>query len=278
MKFYIKYITIIALLILTACSSDDDNSSPRNRMAGSDNQTPQNLPTGNNPQSNLRVTGDSANELLSDRIYKSITLEFVSVEGAESSQRAIDSLVSFINKRCHKPDGIRIVNRTIPTPVDDDDVYKIQEIANIEITDRTTFSSNDDIAVYIFFADRENENSTENSVVLGTAYRNTSMVIYDATLRRLTRRAPDAFPKVKAATLIHEFCHLLGLVNIGTPMVVDHEAFEENSEGKTVGGHCNVENCLMEAQANFRRNIFGEVIIAELDPLCIQDLQANGGK
>ncbi len=276
MRLFLKIITIIGFLFVISCSSDDDSNT--NRMAGSDNQTPANLPQGNNPRLNLRITGDSANELLSDRVYRSLTIEFVGVEGTQASQQAIDSLTNFINRRCNKPDGIKFVNRTIATPDDDDDVYTIQEIAQLENQNRTAFSNGSDIAVYIFFADRENENSTETEVVLGTAYRNTSIVIYDATLRRLTQRANDAFPKVKAATLIHEFCHILGLVNIGTPMVEDHEAFEENSAGDRVGGHCNVPGCLMAAQANFRRNIFGQVEIDALDPLCIQDLQANGGK
>ncbi len=275
MKFILKYITIIGFLFIISCSTDDDGNP--NRMAGADNQTPNNLPQGNN-RLNLRITGDSANELLSDRVYKSLTIEFVGVEGTEASQQAIDNLNTFIQIRCHKPNGIRLINKTIPKPEDEDDKYTIQEIARLENLHRTAFSEGDDIAVYIFFADRENENSTETNVVLGTAYRNTSIVVYDATLRRLTRRANDAFPNVKAATLIHEFCHILGLVNIGTPMVENHEAFEENNNGEEVGGHCNVEGCLMSAQANFRRNIFGQVEIAELDPLCIQDLQANGGK
>lgn len=275
MKFVIKYTTIIGLLFVISCSSSDDSST--NRMAGSDNQTPRNLPAGNNPRLNLRITGDSANELLSDRVYKSLIIEFVGVKGTEASQPAIESLINFIENRCNKPNGVRIVSRTIDIPKDDDGVYTIQEIAALENQNRTAFSKGSEIAIYVFFANLENENSRDINSVLGTAYRNTSIVIYDASLRRLTGRAEDVFPKVKAATLIHEFSHLLGLVNIGTAMIEDHEAFEENSAGDRVGGHCTVDGCLMEAQANFRRNALGQVEIPQLDPLCIQDLKANGG-
>ena len=100
---------------------------------------------------------------------------------------------------------------------------------------------------------------------------------------------------VESATLNHEFGHLFGLVNIGSPAVNDHEdiQLDENGDpvldggGNPVGNnHCDVDGCLMRAELQFGVGIMGMLesmaakglAIPTLDPECILDLQANGGR
>ena len=74
----------------------------------------------------------------------------------------------------------------------------------------------------------------------------------------------------------HEFGHILGLVNIQNDDIhTDHEDIAHNK-------HCKIEDCLMYFESNIRFQIItrfsGRKSISVLDPLCIEDLQAKGGK
>ena len=114
----------------------------------------------------------------------------------------------------------------------------------------------------------------ENPNVLGFAYFNTSMALLGGTIENNS----DGFNQpsketVESAVLQHEFGHILGLVDNGTPAIQDHKD-EAN------GAHCDEESCLMYyavQTTNFMNNLTGGNI-PELDAQCIQDLQANGGK
>ena len=77
---------------------------------------------------------------------------------------------------------------------------------------------------------------------------------------------------IETATLRHEFGHIFGLVNLGTPLTSDHED-QENRR------HCDVEDCLMFFQTV--ANVFNTSNVAtlpEFDDQCLADLQNNGGK
>jgi len=139
-----------------------------------------------------------------------------------------------LEQRINKPGGIRIIQRSIDAPQNED--YSLQQIANIERDQRQQYNTEDEIAVYLF----NNGVSTE---------------------------------QIESATLNHEFAHLLGLVDLGTPQQTDH-LDEEN------GQHCNVPNCLMNFQITFSSGDMSMMgsSIPVLDPLCIADLQANGGR
>ena len=78
---------------------------------------------------------------------------------------------------------------------------------------------------------------------------------------------------VESAVLNHEFGHLFGLVDVGSPMQIDHEDPESQA-------HCNVSGCLMNANIEFGGSIIGMIDsnIPALEDLCINDLVANGGR
>ena len=73
----------------------------------------------------------------------------------------------------------------------------------------------------------------------------------------------------------HEFCHIMGLVNLGTALPSSHEDAANN-------GHCDVSGCLMSSQLEAfnpigRLSVVG-CSVATLDAQCTVDLQANGSK
>ncbi|WP_299246718.1 hypothetical protein [uncultured Aquimarina sp.] len=252
-----KFLSILLFtsLLLVGCSDDDENTFV------ADNQSPNGQPL-----------GTSANDLLSDTNFKGLTVEIVSVQGFEPTTTAINTFRNFLEERLFKPDGITINQRSVPSsglaP------FTIEKVKQIETTTRTEFNEGDEIKVYIYFADGTNDSDEGVRVTLGTAYLNTSIVIYESTLRNLSSN-PNApmLSTVEAAALNHEFAHLLGLINIGTSLQSQHEDTESR-------GHCNVQSCLMEAAIEFETGMMSMLDngVPKLDALCIADLQANGGR
>lgn len=73
--------------------------------------------------------------------------------------------------------------------------------------------------------------------------------------------------------LKHELGHLLGLVNVGTPLQSGHK---DDQHGK----HCSNRKCLMyyvvDSKNPFRLLLKRQ--LPELDQECLDDLRANGGR
>lgn len=239
-----------------SCSSDDSQNDPLN-----------------NTQSNKLSVGASANDLLSDTTFSSLVVEVVYVEGFEPSQTAISNFVSFLENRTFKPNGITVQKRAISSP--GLTPYTNQEIVAIEDSNRLLYNNDNQIAVWAFFADGSSANNADSGVVLGTAYRNTSFVIYQETIQQLTSGTiTNTTPILESTVITHEFGHILGLTNLGTPLQTNHEDLEHPK-------HCNIESCLMYWKAESGNGVMSMISggsIPQLDAQCIADLQANGGK
>lgn len=226
-----------------------------------------------NPIANKQATGSSSNDLLSDRKFTSMVIELVYVNGFEPSATAVNNMVSFLQARTYKPGGITVQKRAIPSP--GKATFTVQEIAAIEDANRTKYNTANQIAVWIFFVDGKSVLDTSTSIVLGTAYRNTSLVIYEQTLHGLSDSPFEPNRNLLETTVInHEFGHILGLTNLGTTMQSNHE---DTDHAK----HCNVSSCLMYWSSETGHGISNMVsggTAPQLDAQCIADLRANGGK
>ena len=257
MKYKAIITSLVALIILQACSKDETSEGQN----------------GINKIVNKQITGSSANDILSDSKFKSIVIELAYIEGYEPTASAVDYFENFINTTSYKPGGITILKRSIPSLGNTE--YSIEEIADIEEANRTKYNIGDQIAIWAFFTDGKSDKDNSESAVLGTAYRNTSFVIFEETLRNFSNGPFEPDRNLLEATVInHEFGHLLGLVNFGSDMQTPHEDTEHQR-------HCNVESCLMYWEAVSRGsffNIMNTNAPLQLDSQCIADLQANGGK
>ena len=245
-----KIIAVISLflLVLSSCSKDS---------------------TENIQINNKKTLGASANDLLSADKFDSMIIEIVYVEGFEPTTTAITNFVSFLNSRINKPGGITIQKRAIPSPGNVS--YTNAQIIAIEEANRIHYNDGSQIAVWAFFADAKSSSDTSTSVVLGTAYRNTSFVIYENTVKKMSGGTFKPSTAVLETTVIeHEFGHILGLTNVGTALQSDHEDPDHKR-------HCNVESCLMFWESESGGNILGGTV-PQLDAQCIADLRANGGK
>jgi len=256
MKIKNSLLSFVLLLIFIGCTKDDVNNTPVIDKSA-----------------NLKALGFSSNELVSDEKFTSLKIEIVYVTGFQPTQTTLDNLKIFLGNRTFKQDGISINTRAVPSS--NKAPFDINEIAQIEADERTAYNAGDEIAVFIYFADGSSENDTNTKTVLGTSFRNTSMVIYGKTVQFLADHSSNLERSTVESTVInHEFGHLFGLVNMGTPMQSNHEDTESN-------GHCSVTNCLMAATFQFggsMMNVFDNNTIPVLDDLCIGDLQANGGR
>ncbi|WP_034921369.1 hypothetical protein [Gillisia sp. CAL575] len=258
MKIQKIVLPIIALLLIVACSKDSTNT---------DNETPR-----VDKSANLRSLGASANDLLSDAKFTSLTIEIVYVTGFKPTDAAINNLKQFLQKHTYKPDGVNVNIRAVASS--NLAPFSIEEIAKLEADERSIYNAGDEIAVFIYVADGSNENDEDGKVVLGSAFRNTSVVLYGKTLEKIASNSSSVSKSdVETAVLNHEFGHLFGLVNVGSPMQVDH-LDPENA------AHCNVNACLMASNIEFGSSIIDMVEnrIPELDDLCVNDLVANGGR
>lgn len=256
MKKYLLF-TLICSFLLTNCSSDSDADS-------------NNIPNGNNPTTNLQPTGSSARDFLANEEYTNLVIEIAYVDGYQPQAQTISNLQNFIEARTFKT-NIAIVQNMIPAP--GNGPYNINEIADIESDVRTEYNDGTTLKLYIFFADAGNEGDTSNSFTLGSAYFNTSIVMYEATIQELSGGIEEPSRSMLETTVLqHEMGHLFGLVDLGSEMQQDHL---DAAHGK----HCDVQSCLMYYQVEGEgvMNMLGSSI-PSLDAHCLADLQANGGR
>ena len=253
----IKLLLLYTFVIFAGCSSDDDGPDPENGI----NRTP-----------NLQATGSSANDFLASSKYNTLTIEVFYVTGFRPNAQTLVNLQSFMNARLNKPGGVSIVETEIESP--GLAPYDLNEIASIESNIRTKYNNGNVLALFMLFVDGGTASDTNNQFTLGTAYRNTSFVMYESTIQNLSNGIGEPNRVDLESTVIeHEMGHLLGLVNLGSSM---QNAHEDAAHPK----HCTNENCLMYWQVE-SSNVIDMMVggnVPQLDANCLADLQVNGGK
>lgn len=249
------FVSFFAIFILfSGCSKDDDeNGNPDGSL-------------------NKKSVGASAHDLLSADKYKKVVLEIQFVEGFEPQTATVNSLKTLMEQRMNKPNGITVKLSPLPAAGFGKTSYSINDIAAIEENNRQEYTTADAIAIYFFFADGRFSEDSGNSKVLGVAYRNTSMAIFEKTIQELSGGfTQPSRTKLETVVMQHELGHILGLVNVGTPMVTPHQDHEH---------HCDNTNCLMYwavETGDVVQNLLGTGMPV-LDQNCLNDLKANGGK
>lgn len=215
-----------------------------------------------------RPVGASANELLSSNKYKSLKIEIQYMAGFDPQGTTITHLQNLLTSILNKPSGISIVTKEIPAH--NSAALTIDQVFEIEKANRTVFSIGDQLGVYLLYT---NGYYSDNNV-LGAAYRNSSMVLFGKNIKDNSGGLGQASrTKLESTVFEHEFGHILGLVDIGSTMQVNHKDTGH-------GNHCNNSACLMYYTAD-TRDVLGFLItgnIPSFDANCLADLKANGGK
>ena len=248
----------LPFFILASCSKDDDDPGNFNK----------------DHSLNKKSVGSSAHDLLSADKFKKVIVEIQYMQDFEPTQAAINNLKTFMEQRLNKPEGITIKQKQIPAS--GKATYTVNEIADIESQNREEFTTPDQLAIYFLFADNPSASNTSSGKVLGQAYWNTSMVVYEKTVQELSGDLTQpSQATLETVILDHELGHILGLVNVGTAMVTNHQDSDASH-----GAHCNNTNCLMYwgvETDDVVKNLLGGTV-PQLDQNCLNDLKNNGGK
>jgi hypothetical protein len=227
-----------------------------------------------NVATNRQQTGSSANDLLSANTFDKMIVEIAFVEGFKPTQRALDNFKNLIEERTFKTAGVTFIEKEISATGKTE--YTLDEVVAIEKENRTKYNSNSTVAVWVLFINGNSSRDSNQGSILGSAYWNTSFVIYEETIQGLSNSAFEPERSLlESAVIHHEFGHILGLTNIGTDLQSDHEDVPDHS------GHCVVESCLMYFAAETSQGIDNMITggeVPELDAQCLADLKANGGR
>ena len=213
--------------------------------------------------------GASARDFLSSGEFDRLVVEVQYVAGFRPTDAGLQALQTFLNARLNKPGGIEIrLGAALQIPQRAS--YSLNDIRALEHQHRTVYTEGTTIAAYLLFLDGE---YAGGSNVLGIAYNNTSMAVFDEQILQHTGGPLEpAQHTVEATVANHEFGHLLGLVNNGSTMQTEHQD-EPNGE------HCDNPDCLMHYTvrlSDFVSNLLNGM--PQLDQNCLDDLRANGGK
>jgi hypothetical protein len=215
-----------------------------------------------------RPVGASSNELLASSKYTSLKIEVQYMTGYQPDGAALNHLQAMLSGLLNKPSGITIVTKEIPASANS--TLSADDVIQIEKNNRTAFTSGSELAVYVLYT---NGNNTDANV-LGIAYKNTSVVLFGKKINDNSGGiGQTSRTKLVATVAEHELGHLLGLVDLGSPMQANHKDAAH-------GNHCSNTNCLMY-YASETTDILGFLLtgnIPSFDANCMADLHANGGQ
>lgn len=159
--------------------------------------------------------GECRYEILQDGKYSKLHIEIDYVSGYEPSSEAIDLLRQRINEVTDK-NSVTISQDSFGST---DTSYSLQEILDIESSQRTKFKDGDEFVIHILYLNGEFE---DNENTLGLAYKGSSFAMFQEKIDDAAFLFISA-QDIEKAVLVHEYGHLLGLVNMGYTSPHDHE-------------------------------------------------------
>ncbi|HXS56624.1 MAG TPA: hypothetical protein VN726_10915 [Hanamia sp.] len=217
-------------------------------------------------QADYQSLGTAAHNILSAFPYSGLHIEIQYMVGYPPDSASIDNLVNFLKKYINKPDGIQVTQQEIAAS--GKPVLSIDDIVSIEKKNRTVFSQNNTLAVHILITDGDYDKAN----ILATSYWNTSFCVFGKTVNEDSGSwGFTSLTQLLTTLFEHEFGHLMGLVNQGSPMQTNHI-------DPANGAHCINPHCLMYydvEKSTSGGNLFS---VPTLDAECEADLKANGGK
>jgi hypothetical protein len=214
--------------------------------------------------------GDLAARFLQDATFRSLVVEVDYCAGRAPDAEALDALVVRLTSVCRKPQGATIV---LDDPIPEGafpDVLDADALESMETTwrDRYADAATGVAVLYVLCVPGGHEDDTPTERALGMAFGGTSVALFLDS----TDRGQDVFAttaEMRAMILIHEACHVLGLVNNGLPMMTPHEDPHD-------AHHCDDPACVLAATPILPRlgPEIDDPAFAPLCPHCLEDLAA----
>jgi len=217
------------------------------------------------PPVSLGAPGDRNRDYVTASPMTHLLVE-VDVEGGAPSpqQAALDDLRAELAARLQKPGGV-LVLRDPAFAATGTTTWTTPALVANDLAVRGHYDGPNCAVLHYSFVD----GVFEQSDVIGLAYTGSSLTVFETRLAG--NLGPFGRAVVEAAVAIHEAGHLLGLVDIGTPMVNAHE--------DAAGGHDASDDCVMFAAITTDRvGIRTNPPPRAFDAECVRDLRALGGK
>ena len=191
-------------------------------------------------------------DFLTDDVYKDLVIEVVFMTGAPPDKEALDYLVDNVLKLCHKDRVDLIIHPIGPQQIVIPMLWSPSLLDYFEQQTRVFHTTTKKLALYIAYL--PGMAAPPDSWAGITIHSDSFFIARWAVEQGMEERA----------TLMHEFGHILGLVNVGTPMGFQHNDTEHPP-------HC-TGHCCMWWQTD------GEAQSDEFDAMCLFDLHQAGGR
>ena len=163
--------------------------------------------------------GSQARDFASDRYAKLVVEVDWLVEGGtdhKPTQAVLTFLQQRLSERLTKPGGIVVQFGNAITAAHAS--YGVSELRQVESANRAARTGGDTAAMYLLFANHY----AASASTIGVAYSGSAAAIFGGTIDDASTFAVSS-EAIERITTLHEVGHLLGLVNLGTPMVTPHE-------------------------------------------------------
>lgn len=223
----------------------------------------------------LSRPGSAAVDIVTDRRYTKLFVEIDYQGNNRPRDEAVELLKTRIAERCQKPGGVQVELRSFDSPRTS---WTSGDLRATESELRERRASGDTSVLYILYLGGHYSPAPSQGRVLGVAYGSTSFAIFQDTIEEASRPAgvvplPFQASDVERSVIVHEFGHIVGLVNLGTPMVRPHEDPEQR-------GHSNNKDSVMywAVESEAIRRIFTGPLPTQFDENDVADLREIGGK
>jgi hypothetical protein len=222
------------------------------------------------PTTNQGASGSLARDYLTAAPYTSMFVEVDHIQGQAPDQAALDLLRARLLERCDKPGGITIqVDDAIADP--GITTWRLSDIQAVEAAHRDAYSSGSTAVLYFLYVDGGSEWDSGSSKVLGVSHTGSSICMFKESMQGSVTVLITG-QVIERAVLVHEAGHNLGLVDNGTPMVVNHE--DASHQAHDVDSSCVM---FWAVETSLVSQLLG-TIPDQFDARCIEDARAAGGR
>ena len=160
-------------------------------------------------------TGACRYEILRGDPYDELLLEISYVQSNAPDSSALDLLEQRVSETTEKS-TVEVRQHAFSS---DDDSYTLEEIVALEDRERTRHKGQGIFVIHLLYLNGE---YADNPDALGVAYRGSSIVIFKEQVEDAAFLFVSA-QDIEKAVLVHEYGHLVALVNIGYTSPHDHE-------------------------------------------------------
>jgi hypothetical protein len=216
--------------------------------------------------------GVSPHDFLSSEKYTNLTIDFAYDKEHPPAPETLTEIQNFLLAKLNKPNGISVNVHELN--IASRPYLSLGDIFDIEKKNRLFFPHEKSLSIFVYLPHSEYLENSGSYKTLGIQYGASSIVLFGKTMSDNSGGlGQPSYKTLETSVALHELGHVLGLVNNGTNMAVNHQDAQN-------GRHCNNKDCLMYfavETTDILSNLLGGAVPG-LDANCINDLKANGGK